>query len=141
MGAVDVRVARTQATYDHWGDRAFAWGKADCVKMAAWHLRGMGHVVRFAKAGSYSTAIGAKRALRRAGFASLTLALDGHFLPRIPLAMAMEGDIVMGAGDGPFEALGILLGNGAMLGFHADTGRAGPLRALELDGCWQVSPR
>lgn len=141
MVIMSQRVAITQATLDHWRDRPFAWGKADCVKMAAHHLHAMGHRVRFTKAGSYSTALGAKRALRRAGYPSLSAALDGHFLPRIPYAMALEGDIVAGAGDGPFEALGIVLGNGALLGFHVDTGCAGPLRALEVGTCWQVIPR
>ncbi len=141
-GTASRRVAVTQATLDHWSGKEFAWGKADCAKMTRFHLKAMGRKVRFGARGGYATALGARRMLRRMGHADLAAALDAQLLPRIPLAMALEGDIVAGEGDDTFHALGIYLGNGAVLGFHTDTGKAGPLRldrSAELI-CWQVTP-
>jgi hypothetical protein len=141
MGVMDRRVAITQATFDHWQGKPFEWGRHDCVKLAAQHLRSMGHRVKFAKAGAYSSALGAQRALRRAGFSSLAEGLDAQFLPRIPVAAAVEGDIIMLDGEGLFDALGIYLGNQAILGFHEDMIGASALRIVAATACWQVVPK
>jgi len=135
------RVLAAQATKDNWTGVAFQWGRHDCAKLVAWHLRVMGHEVRLAKAGSYRTAIGARRALRNMGFASLSDALDSRFERWPAPAFALPGDIVIGEGDdAAFEAMGVWLGNGALLGFHERTGAAGVLRGKALAAAWRVDP-
>ena len=137
------RVAITQMTLDHWSGRTFAWGKADCAKMVRFHLKAMGRKVKIGARGGYATALGARRMLTRMGHADLAAALDAQLLPRIPLARAMEGDIIAGEGDDAFHALGIYLGNSAVLGFHVETGKAGPLRldATAQVICWELTPQ
>src|SRR3546814_13704694 len=71
----------------------------------------LGHKVSLAKAGSYSSALGAKRALAKVGYATLSEALDAH-LPRIAPASALLGDIIEIEGDGPLGTMGVYVGNG-----------------------------
>ncbi|WP_010338027.1 DUF6950 family protein [Sphingobium yanoikuyae] len=135
------RVEITQATLDHWTGRQFAWGSADCARIAREHLKAMGRKVKIGARGGYKTALGARRMLQRMGHVDLAAALDAQLLPRIPLSMVMEGDIIAGEGVEAFHALGIYLGNQAVLGFQ--DGKAGPLR-LEAGAdliCWQVVPQ
>lgn len=137
---IERRRNAAQATLDHFRDRPFAWGRYDCAKMLAFHLRQYGRRIHLlAKAGSYSSAIGAKAALRRLGVESLPELLDLH-LTRIPPAAAVIGDIVSGEGDDPLGTVGIVLGNGAILGYSEDAPGAGPLRshAKHLDAAWRV---
>src|SRR3546814_15608540 len=61
----------TQAAVDRFKDEPFAWGRFDCGKMVAFHLRKMGKPIAHAKAGSYSDALGAARAMKRLGFDNL----------------------------------------------------------------------
>lgn len=132
------RVAATQATLDRFRDRPFRWGSNDCVRLAAFHLRKMGHKPQLAKAGSYRSALAARSALKRAGYADLAAALDALGLVRIPPAEAWVGDIVMGASGDAFGALGVMLGNDAMIGFHEHAPGATVLRRVVLDTAWRA---
>jgi hypothetical protein len=130
----------TQATLDHWKGRPFAWGSADCAQMVRRHLEGMGHKVKLAKVGSYSTAIGAKRAIHRLGYPSLIEAMDARFL-RIAPAATLPGDILaLPADEGEFGALVIALGNGAALGWHPDAEGAAVMRMEKFVAAWPVYP-
>jgi len=133
------RVRLTTATVERFKDREFNWGSCDCVRIAAWHLRQFGLRPLLAKAGSYKTAIGARAALKRLGYATLEEAIDALRLPRIVPAEAWTGDIVMGESGDAFGALGIYLGNGAMLGFHEDVAGAAVLRRIHLGTGWRVA--
>lgn len=135
---MDRRVQLTAATKDHFVGRDFRWGVCDCARIAAWHLRQFGHSPQIAKAGSYKTALGAAAALKRLGHSTLADALDAIGLPRIAPAEAWVGDIVMGESGDVFGALGIYLGNGAMLGFHEDAPGAAVLRRVHLGTAWRV---
>src|SRR3546814_20753490 len=73
---MEARRRATQATADRFRDQPFTWGKNDCVRMVAFHLRKLGYRPKLAKAGSYSSALGAKRALARSGFETIGQALD-----------------------------------------------------------------
>jgi hypothetical protein len=44
-------------------------------------------------------------------------------------------------GEGLFDALGIYLGNQAILGFHEDMIGASALRIVAATACWQVVPK
>lgn len=95
---------------------AFVWGRTDCAMVM--------HEMVYAVTGralvenwpSYSTPIGAKRALTKVGFASLSEFLDAHF-DRVPeTGVARPGDIVMIESDTPgFDALCLALGYGHVL--------------------------
>lgn len=119
------RVAAAQATLDRWRDVPFQWGKADCATMIAGHLRELGLKLRIGKAGSYKTALSARAALKRAGWASLADAMDAHGFAQIPPAAAVVGDVLMLIGDPEedalgFNALAVALGNGRVLCWHPD---------------------
>lgn len=140
MTEIERRVAAVTKTRAHFAGRPFAWGKVDCAKVAAWHLRQMGHrSIGIAKAGSYQTALSAKRALNRWGVSSLADALDKAGLPRIAPAAALIGDIVRLPGTEAFDALGIVAGNSALLAFHEDSDTIEVIRSLVVpDVAWRA---
>lgn len=111
------RVAAAQSAVDAYLDKPFAWGVRDCARLAAHVLQRLGRKPGLSRGGTYRNALGAKRALKRAGYDSLAAALDALKLPRIPYAFALPGDVVeLRAREGE-EALGIVLGNGRVLAF------------------------
>ncbi len=122
MSELARRTAAVAATKAHFEGKPFAWGRVDCAKIAAFHLRQMGRhdALGLAKAGNYRSALSARRAIARAGHESLSAALDSIGLPRIPPAAALPGDIVLTQGSDSWEALGIVVGNDAVLSFHED---------------------
>jgi hypothetical protein len=132
------RVEAGQATLDAWRDRPFKWGKIDCARMVASHLRRMGHSVKLPPAGSYGSALTAARRLRERGWATLSDAMDSFGFDRIPPAAALPGDVIEVPGDCDLGALTIALGNGRTLGFHPDTVGATVLQPIEYVGAWRV---
>jgi hypothetical protein len=117
----------TQATVDAYAGKPFAWGTADCAHLAMFHLRQLGVKVAIAKAGKWDSALGAKRALRRMGVDSLSALASLHIL-EIPPAAALLGDIVIASGDQGHEALWVVLGNAAAIGWHEDAEGAAVVR-------------
>ncbi len=100
--------------------RPFAWGKVDCAKVAAYHLKKLGYPISISKAGAYASARGAHRAIGRMGYDNLTDLLDGLGLTRIPYSRLLLGDLVLAQGHGGVDAIGIYASNGHVLGFHED---------------------
>ncbi|ADU12042.1 DUF6950 family protein [Asticcacaulis excentricus] len=88
---------------------AFELGRFDCARMAARHLKHMGHKVAVSKFGTYSTVAGALRALKNRNFDSLEAAFDSLQFDRIPPAMAIMGDIVAFPNDYPIPAMAVRL--------------------------------
>ena len=137
------RAAATQATRDEWWERRWRMGEADCVRMAASHLRRMGHAVKLPPQGSYRSVRSAAIKLKAQGFASLAEAMDGQGFERIPPAAALVGDVV----EFPSEiaALGTLtiaLGNGRVLGWHEDAPQgACVLQPLDQIAAWRIEPK
>ena len=80
-------------------DRPFEWGKVDCAKVAAFHLKKLGHKISISKAGAYSTPLGATRALKGLGYSTLSEMADGIGLTEIPYARMLLGDIAEIEGD------------------------------------------
>lgn len=110
-----------QATLDRFKDQPFEWGRYDCAKMVAFHLRKIGLQIGISKAGSYGTALGAKRALNRLGWPSLSHAFDEILhLERIAPAFLVTGDILQMPSEGPMDALAIALGNGRAIAYHEE---------------------
>ncbi|MCG7350015.1 DUF6950 family protein [Sphingomonas sp. ACRSK] len=128
-----------QAAVDRFKGQPLAYGKNDCVRLAAFVLRKMGHRPQLAKAGSYSTALGAARALERSGFADLAAAIDALGLPRIAPAAAWVADLILLPAEGPFGgALSVAVGNGRVLGYHEDVDGADILQPVKYVVAWRV---
>lgn len=138
---IDRRVKAAQATLDRFKDHPFAFGKNDCARLVAFHLRKLGYRPSLAKAGSYKTALSARAALKRAGYESLADALDGLGLPRIPPAAAVVGDVLQIPAVDAFGALAVAMGNGRVLGYHQDTVSAVVMQPLAFEAAWRVVPR
>lgn len=133
------RQQAAQAAVNHFKGQPWELGKNDCVRLAAFTLRKMGHRPQLGKAGSYKTGVGAMRALKRAGHDTLAAALDALGLERIPPAAALPADIVMIPGQAPLDgALTIAVGNGRVLGFHEDVGTAEVLQPIEFIAAWRL---
>lgn len=131
--------AAAEACVQRFGDRPFALGKRDCVKLAAHllHARGVGTPVL--KGCRYGTLAGALRAFRQAGFATLADAVDALGLPRIAPARMVAGDLVAMPGeDGdPFGCvLAVAIGNGRVFGFIE--GRAQAVEPFAYVAAWRV---
>ena len=126
-----------QATLLRFEGQPFAWGRFDCAKMLAFHLRAMNLSPASAKAGSYSTAIGARRALGRIGAKSLAELLDVRFA-RIAPAAALIGDIVSLPSTGKLDAIGIALGNGRLLSYHEDAVGAIVVQPVQMLAAWRI---
>jgi len=133
------RQQAAQAAIARFKGEPWQLGKNDCVRMAAFVLKRMGHRPQLAKAGSYTTGAGAMRALQRAGHDSLAAALDALGLERIAPAAALVADIVMIPGEAPLDgALTIAVGNGRVLGYHEDLAVAEILQPVAYVGAWRV---
>lgn len=131
-----------QATLDHFRDKPFTWGKADCVRLVAFNLRKLGYRPSLAKGGAYSSEAGARRALKAAGFARLESTMDSIGLPRIGHASCLAGDIVAITSGEDWPALGVALGNGRVLAFNVHTGLAGVCApdAADVVAAWKADP-
>lgn len=116
------RARAVRATRDHWAGRPFDWKRTDCARVAIRHLREMGHKPGplLSKAGPYGSALGAKRALARAGFDRLSDAVAALGMIEIAPAMTQPGDLMISEGTDGFEAVMIVVGNGVVLGFPED---------------------
>lgn len=134
------RVAASQATLDEFKDKPFKLGERDCVRMVAAHLRRLGYKVKLPSRGSYRTPLSARKALQDRGFATVAAAMDAMGLERIPVALALVGDVVSGAADDPLGALGVLLGNGRLVGYHEVAVGACVMQARHMDIAWRVVP-
>lgn len=115
-------------------DRPFAFGQHDCVLHGARGveaLTGVDHTVDHC--GRYSTALGSKRHLTRAGFKSVEALFD-HHLPAIAPALAQRGDPVLADG-----AIGLCYGGYALF-VGTDGSREGLIRRprSEWQKAWAV---
>jgi hypothetical protein len=112
---------KTKAKYD---GKPLDWKAADCARMARSHLVAMGHR-KLPKIPRYSSAAGAKRALKSLGFDSLEALFDS-LLPRIAPAEMRQGDIAIMRGDKHFDAVTICLGL-SFYGWHGASERDEPV--------------
>jgi hypothetical protein len=111
------------------------WKTIDCVRMLRSHLVAMGHK-KVPKLPRYSSALGAKRALKAAGFATIAEMIDS-ILPRIAPAMALPGDVLLVRGDEGFDAVTLSLGHKAF-GWHEEAEGAVVLVLHEIEGAWRA---
>lgn len=111
------RTEAVEATIARFKDKPLQYGNDDCIRMISFCLRKLGVRTPLLKAGSYSSAAGAARAMKRMGVKNLIEGVDLLGLPRIPPALALPADVM--ALEGPAgPALVVALGNGRVLGFY-----------------------
>lgn len=133
------RAAAGTAVKKRFLHQPFLLGTNDCVRLAACVLRHRGRPAGLAKAGSYKTVLGAKRALTKLGYETLAEAVDALGLVRIPPRAALAADLVMIPGEGPFGgALTMAAGNGRVLGWHQDLDGADFLQPVEYVAAWRT---
>lgn len=136
MTELEIRVAATSATFDRYSGQPFVLGKTDCARMVAFHLKGLGFKPSLLKGGSYTTEVGARRALMHLGVKSLSEIMDIHF-PRIAPAEARTGDILCVAGEGGMgDAMQVMLHRNIVLGFL--DGVCGELVTHQHGSAWRV---
>ncbi|MFD2175932.1 DUF6950 family protein [Rhodobacter lacus] len=127
--------ARLHAEIEAHRREAFAWGRRDCaLGLAAGAVEAItGADLRKGWRGTYRTAAGAMKALRKAGYASLGDAVAA-VLPECHPCMAMDGDIAL-LDEGEIGALGIFNG-GTLIVLGLDgigpRERAAAMRAFEV---------
>jgi hypothetical protein len=131
-----------QATLNAFIGQPLVWGRFDCVRLAAFNLRQLGYKPRLVRGGAYRTPLGARQALKRAGFKSLEAALDDLGLPRVGHARILPGDVVALASGEDWPSLSVYLGNGRVLAFSAHhqmvaVAQPGPSDILD---CWSARP-
>lgn len=131
-----LRVENAQLTLGRWLGVPFRWGSADCIALAAAHLRQLGRDVPTLPA--YRAATGAAKAMKALGYATLAAALDGHGLERIAPASVLVGDIVSLDADHRLGALAVYLGNDAMIGWHESVDEAVRMRRIRAQAAWRV---
>jgi hypothetical protein len=132
-----------QAAIDAFLGQPFAWGKADCVRLAATVLAHHGRATDLNRAGKWHSALTARRALKRLGYAGLGEAVDGQGLPRIGHAFHLVGDLVgLPATEGWDLSLGVAVGNGRVLAFNPFDQLGGILQPGPEDvlAVWRVDP-
>lgn len=111
------RMEATQKTMDRFQSRAFDWNGSTCIHLARFHLRQMGH--KPPPLPQIRSALSARRAMDKAGYANVAAIFDGLMLPEITPAAMMLGDIGVVPGDDGFDAVVINAG-GKMLGWRED---------------------
>lgn len=125
------RQQAVQTTVDHFQGQPLVYGRTDCARMVAFMMKRLGLKVSLLKAGAYGSELGAAKALRRTGFASLPEAVDAHGLPRIAPAMAVVGDILALPAERFGGALMIAVGNGRVFGYFEGSFQVGQPHLFE----------
>jgi len=111
---LEARRIAFNATYEKWSGREYSIGSVDCMKVARFHALQMGH--RPPRMPRYSTNLGAVRNIKKMGFDNCE-ELIGSLYPKIPIARAILGDLLIGDGEDGLDAIFISAGR-QILGFH-----------------------
>ena len=128
------RMYATQATVDQFKEKAFDWGTYDCGQLVVAHAANCGRKIVVPP---YGDKVGAARSLREAGWGTLHNAMDVLFTPIEP-ASAIMGDFVELPGGDGFSCLTVAVGNGRVLGFHADIPHCDILQPVLISGAWSI---
>lgn len=132
------RVAATNRTIAKYRNKPFDWDGETCLHLARTQLRNMGQ--RPPSIPRFYSAIGAKRAMVKAGYADMAAIFDGLGLQRIPPAQMLVGDIAVLPGEDGFDAIVICAG-GKLLGWHgSDMSKLQPIAdaMASATGAWRL---
>lgn len=106
------------ATHTRFMGRTLDWSKkATCAHMLRYHASKMGHELPLVP--SFRSALGAKKALKTAGFESMIDMIDNYF-ERIPPAFMLPGDVMIVPGTEGFDAVYIKCERSKFLGWCVD---------------------
>jgi hypothetical protein len=134
-----VRRARAaQSCIDRFSGRPFLIGRRDCAKLAGHQLHALGIKVPFLKGVRWTSETTAVKALKKLGFDDLDAAVDAVGLPRIGWASALVGDLISLPSDHKIGALGVYLGNGAVLCFRDGSDLCLPVRLQQANHAWRT---
>jgi hypothetical protein len=123
------RAAATAPVADKYRLRPFDWAKrATCIHLARDQLVAMGHAPPPIPV--FRSALGARRALHKAGFADVAALLDS-LLPRIPPASMVVGDLALMAGEGGLDGIVVSAG-GKVMGWH-ESDPSGLMNLIGID--------
>lgn len=128
----------TSKTAKKYRAKPFSWKEArTCIHMLRSHLRNMGR--RPPPIPPFQSPVGARRALKNTGFATLTDLLD-DMLERIPPAAMIVGDVAVMRGGDDFDAIVISAGGGKVLGYADEYLAQGLMNIipLEIEAAWRV---
>lgn len=128
------RQAATEKTRLKYRGRQWSWGQNDCIRMARSHLINMGH--RPPALPQYRSAIGARRALTKAGFETLEDLFDS-LLVRINPAEMLLGDIALTRGTEQFDATWICVGL-KLMGWIEGEDETVMIVPHEIKAAWRV---
>ena len=111
------RVAATEGVIARF-DKPFDWAGPNCIRLARAQATALGHDLP--PVPMFRTPLGARRALKKRGFVSVSALLDRYFIRLDAPARAIVGDLVVGpAGEQHgLEAVGIADGTGKVVGWH-----------------------
>ncbi|MDX3908427.1 MAG: hypothetical protein QHC67_01215 [Sphingobium sp.] len=132
------RHAAIEATMAKYRDRPFAWGKVDCARVGAFHLKQLGHKISISRGGSYTSALGAQRAIKKFGVTTLPELIESLGLTEIPYSRMLLGDLAQIEGDSPIGTIGIYTSNGNLFGFHQDHPGLVTLQPHNILRAWSV---
>lgn len=121
-----------EATMEKYRGKALDFKTADCVRMARFHLIQMGHKVP--KLPRYQSSVGAIRALKAAG--GMVAILDS-FLPQIPYARMLPGDLAVLEGEDDMDAVVICVGHKVM-GWHQDADTLVNIIPNQIKAAWRA---
>lgn len=115
------RIEAALATKTAFEGKPLDYKSVDCLRIADYCLRQLGHKKPTKGVRKYSSQLGAVRALKASGHANLVEAVNGYGLEPIAPAQAIAGDIIAYAGEefGGY-ALGVSIGDNKFLGIGPD---------------------
>ena len=129
------RQKATQATLEKYRDKPFSWKDGrTCLHLLRFHLRQMGHKPEALP--RIKSALAARRALDDRGWKDVGDMLD-NFLPRIPHASMLLGDVAMFQSEDGFGAITISMGDKVM-GWHPEYEGMTALIPVDIAGAWRV---
>lgn len=132
------RQRATQKTLDRYRGVEFDWTKtATCIHLGRSQMVNMGH--KPPKIPKFTTAVGAKKALKKVGFDSVPELLDSMF-KRIPPAMMLLGDLAVAPGSEGLDGIMICAGPRKVFGWREDEPKLVVLDVNldELTGAWRL---
>ena len=132
------RAAATEKTMQRYRHRPFDWATGGtCLHLARAQMKNMGH--RPPAIPKFSTAMGAQRAMKAAGFATLADLFDS-LLTRIAPASMLVGDLAIVRGEDDLDSVVISAGAGNLLGWHgADMSQLQNIAEInDFIGAWRL---
>lgn len=138
------RVEIAQEALDTFRGKPFAWGKADCARMAALVLRRAGYKPNLAQFGDYRSDLAARKALKARKMTSVLDWIDSVGVMRITPAATLPSDLIAFPGASGWDGLAVVLGNGRVLAFSGELeGHPCVIIAARLElatAAWSVPP-